>query len=283
MDKVKQLINESIDEELWISDEVVLTANEICNEICSWKIPKKSGKMVTRGFKTNGIQVSCTYLLFRTPKEYSDYLSEHGLSELDSESVVYKGISMLLTKAAVVSGHIREESFQGSVMHEVEHLYQQDMRDKPFHEDDGNVLYTATKDILASCTDKNVREVAIPIYLSFDYEADAYLNELYADMVGVEPDVFKMNEILQKSLVYKYLQISQKLIDDLNSKPECCSVAIDEYGKRNVYLTQGMIHNRVSRSVRRIYRKLGKVVVKAKKDTVEHAMGLGKRRLYNVI
>ena len=159
---------------------------------------------------------------------------------------------------------------------------QQDMRDKPFHEDKGNTLYTATKDILASCADKETRKVAIAIYLSFDYEADAYLNELYSDMVGAEPDVFKMNEILQNSLVYKYLQISQKLLDNLNSRTTDCSVAIDEYSKRNVHLTQSMIQNRVSCSVRRIYRKLGKVIVKAKKDTVEHAMGLGKRRLYNV-
>lgn len=283
MDKVKQLINESINEELCIADEVVLTANEICAEISSWKVPKKGGDTVTRGFKTNGIQVSCTYLLFRTPKEYSDYLLAHGLSEFDSESSFRKGIAMLFVNVAVVSGHIRQESFQKSVMHEVEHLYQQDMRDKPFHEDDGNALYTATKDILVSCTDKETRKVAIAIYLSFDYEADAYLNELYSDMVGAEPDVFKMNEILQSSLVYKYLKNSQKLLDSLNSRTTDCSVAIDEYSKRNVHLTQNMIQNRVSRSVRRIYRKLGKVIVKAKKDTVEHAMGLGKRRLYDVI
>jgi hypothetical protein len=69
MDKVKQLINESINEELCIADEVVLTANEICNEICSWKIPKKSGnslwgefclpifrKYRSRGFKMRNVR-----------------------------------------------------------------------------------------------------------------------------------------------------------------------------------------------------------------------------------
>ena len=287
MDKVKQLINESIDEELCISDEVMFTANKICNAICGEKTFDKTliynnprVHSSINSFNINGIKIACTYYFFNNPKDYKEYMSNVKKEGLKAESFFSHGLKLMFLDAVSISGKVRDEIIESSVMHEVEHLYQQERRGKPFHDDIGNKLYVATEGILKTCREENIRRVAIALYLSFDYEADAYLNELYSDMVAVEPDIFQMNEILKNSLLYRYLTISNNILTDIRSGNYD---AIAEYSKYKVNINIETITRRISHSVSRISKKIGKVIVKAKKDTVERAMGLGKRRLYNVI
>ena len=290
MDKVKQLINESINEELCIADEVVLTANKICNAICSEKTFDKTlvydnPRVHTsiNSFNINGIKIACTYYFFNNPKDCKEYMSNVKKEGLKAESFLSNGLKLMFLDAVSISGKVRDEMIESSVMHEVEHLYQQERRGKPFHDDIGNKLYVATEDILKTCREENIRRVAIALYLSFDYEADAYLNELYSDMVAVEPYIFQMDEILKNSLLYRYLTISNNILTDIKDGNYDCSDAIAEYSKYKVKINLETITRRISHSVNRISKKIGKVVVKAKKDVVEHAMGLGKRRLYNII
>lgn len=215
-------INIVIKEELGVADEVIKITNEIYDEITS-HIKNIKSTVVENGCglkEGDFVKEVCEKKLTVFFKQYNfkdktfhdNYVKKHGNSVFDSvSSQQYKKGRLLYNMISInfitISGHLNVNEIKQDIQHEIEHIFQQSKMNQSFGNDD---LYQLVHKHIYS-TNEIEWSIAIILYMSFNFEIEAFANGLYSYITA---NLYNgnINSLFRKSDAYeKLIQVNQAI------------------------------------------------------------------------
>lgn len=268
----KEIINEidnSINEELSISNQLKNEANRIIDEVkfsikntptLPFNIKNVSYKTnkITTNFNGDDINIIYYYYNFFYEDDYNK--NKRHIDNITKN--VYKDKTIYVTILAI-SGGLLLNTFQDSIYHELEHMYQQKMMNKDFG---FNKIYKIGLLLKKS----NIYEdyvIGNSIYLSRDFEQDAYVNGLYALLINACDSQLKIMNILKKSDAYNALYSLKKNLNYIINNEKKIKAQIKMYN--GFGLTYNNIIVIIKKAIKRFENKIGKVVIKVRNEIIE--------------
>lgn len=266
-------IKETIQEELSIADKVKEEASRLLERIKSYlnnsenepESDISNTRKKTGSFKDNfegiNLTVSYVYYNFLTKKAFEN--AKGRLDFNNSNSLKISKKSWLINiKCYGISGSLDSEDLADSLQHEVEHIYQ-GIHGKPILNEPNQIYFNVQNSL--SSKDDGIRKAAEIIYFSYDFEQDGFVNGLYAYLREKENPIPKWDDILDSEPVawlnrvdenVEYLE-NEKENEQLNRK------CMELFGKtiKQIILIGGI-------SKRRMKTKIGKVLIKIRKDAM---------------
>lgn len=264
---ISKALTETIDlfinEELGIADDVAKATNDIKKLILT-DLKNAQKRQVSEGVWERSNTVTCNLFGMNVSIEYIHYnFRDYDTYYSNADEFYFGGESSftnkrIFLKILSISGEIQENTFGDTIQHEVEHLYQASMQNKPLLQN--NSLYDKARD------DKSRNEWRFKlkqiVYYTRNEEQDAFVNGLYAQLIS--PDaLYQKQQIIKSSNPYKIaalLKSLEKNIAENENNQELIDAA--KYYRRPVkwFITQCNIGSR------KILKKMMKVVAKANKD-----------------
>lgn len=160
------------------------------------------------------------------------------------------------------------KKFEGLLQHEIEHVFQYTKRGKlnTYGRQSGGLkMYNKALEILNN-SDKHTKEeykCAFLVYFLSESEIDAFVNQLYGDLI--EGDAFNEENIIAKSSAMEYYETSKKYLKEIDINNLFYKMALMSFGLDTVQKQQWFIKY-CNKAIKRCINKIGKVVVKARKD-----------------
>ena len=265
---VKKTVDSFINEELSISDKVVEETNKI-KELIKKDSGASNKEVLDDGVfrRTGSIRVSIFSTNFLIKYEiinfvdYDTYYEKYQLFKPNCSTSM--GNKEMKISILSISGEFQENSFGDSIQHEVEHIYQEYMAEKPlFYNDDKDIYRTAIENINSTLYNGWVSKLSNVVYYSKKYEQDAFINGLYQQLV--QPDaIFYEKDIIKSSTPYKISVMLVGLRNEIDKNIEDKDLinACKFFGKPSKWFI-----NRCDSSCRYIAKRLRKVITKARKD-----------------
>ena len=248
-DIVREEIDRLLSESLGISDEVIMTTNDICNNIIYgiYDFIYPFGAL-------GEYQIHCDRFNADNENTKSDAATDPKNKLINFNIAFYDGKPIKNSLYAVVS-------------HEVEHIYQ--LEKKTSHgqvKSRYNVIYNqALKTFDATDSDYYDKELSRYFYVCSEMEQDAFVNELYQELSRTT----RSNEVN----VYKNSSAYKALMTIINVRREMTDVygngnyraAIAKYGLNPKWVVNLGFH-----SEKRLKDKIRKVFVKAREERIEN-------------
>lgn len=198
-EKVIYQVNNSINEELGISDKVTTLSRQLSSEIINLSKTKsslpcgiKNVKVKNFNFKHEcfgkDLDVFVTVKNFTHKEDYIEYVSKYGNEEFESASSSFgeqkiktlrKPIryDMVSVTALSISGTVNKTLLISSLSHELRHIYDQHFTDKSFSLRNDNDLYNYAETLFKNGKTREEREFGLLLYVSFDYERRAIIQD----------------------------------------------------------------------------------------------------------
>lgn len=237
----------------------------------------KSGSIEMDLFGINNVLITYV-LLFLKGKDEFEEAKENG--SLDSTSSCYirkigKGtiyVASISLSIPIVSGTPNLQFMDDSIQHEVEHIYQQKMAVKTYP---NTPLYQKSVQGFMLCPEGSLEHsVGYLIYLSNNYEQDAYANGLYASIISGYRSGKTIDGLFRESQAYDRLAKMRQCITQVSDPKNKESLQTILYGYsssmkasidgRMPFGDASSFIKKMETSMRRFERKLMRVVMLAK-------------------
>ena len=252
---IKKNINSIINEELSISKDVEDISFEIFSNIKKHGFVKGEENF---SFNVGDILVSCFNYYFNSREEY-----EKEKPQKSANSVSHRGMRFINIALCYLSGHLVSNDLYDSIFHEVEHLYQQEKTKLNFQDRKDDDFYRFVEGLMYKGETLEERTVAAGLYLSFDYELNGYLNGLYGQLKETDPQPNEVDKIVKESALYQMISHAEEALKLLSS-PDGDKYAEPYTIKYN--LSKKYLINRLKRTLKTAYKKIGKIIVRFKKN-----------------
>lgn len=252
---IKKNINSIINEELSISKDVEDISFEIFSNIKKHGFVKGEENF---SFNVGDILVSCFNYYFNSREEY-----EKEKPQKSANSVSHRGMRFINIALCYLSGHLVSNDLYDSIFHEVEHLYQQEKSKLEFQKRKDDDFYHFVEGIMYNGKTLEGRTVAAGLYLSFDYELNGYLNGLYGQLKESDPQPNEVDKIVKESALYQMISHAEEALKLLSS-PDGDKYAEPYTIKYN--LPKKYLINRLKKTLKTAYKKIGKIIVRFKKN-----------------
>ncbi len=254
-------INRAINEELSVAKWVEDTSRKIFNKVISQEFPK--GESQTN-FNLNGVSIQCNYYFFDTPKDFGIYKPQQiaGSLSLGNTKTIYLNL-------CYVSGQLVKNDLYDSIYHEVEHLYQQTQSKTDFQNRKDDSFYQTVRQTLYTSPKIEERKIAAALYLTFDYELNAYINGLYGELTEMQPIFPKdIDSIVKQSSLYKMILYSEDALKIIETNGSKYLKPFEEY-----HFTMNWFVRRIRKTLKKAYTKIGKIITRYKKTILEAFRG----------
>ena len=268
---VLENIKTAIKEELGIADEVKNLSKNLGNEILNnlTYARKQYNEALKLNFKKNSFKFeifdevfTINYTCFFC-RDSNDYLKLRGL--LGGKNSYNE--RMFYLNFAFIYGQVEEKSFYDTIQHEVEHIYQIFKKgDSLISSQTINQLYNISANILTKGTKNEIiYKVAQSIYISMDFEQDAFVNGLYSLLLNSGMALGLMN-VFKESDCYAYFKILNQNYMDLNNS---YTEENDNLVRKTFGISLKTVLYSLQQAIKRFENKIGKVYIKAHKDLSE--------------
>lgn len=268
LEQIEKLVDNAINEELGISDILKRSAYNAIEEIKK-DIPYRrvqpinaDGGSCRKGSikcLLNGSPITINYTLYNfIDKIYKDN-AMRTIKLVNNNN----GIDTVNISIISVDNYIDTSTYQDTIFHELEHLFQQKQAGKSFS---GLDLYHHAIFIKDRTKVNSMpRALAECIYLGQFFEQDAYVNGMYADLkekAKKYEDVRRLaptTEAYQAMLLFSdYIYVVKKYKSDAENM---WSMHFGNFG-----VSFETFYNNLDKSLNRFITKIGKVIVKTEKD-----------------
>lgn len=272
-----KLINNMINEELSINKQVHEISLDIFQQILSNKTNKTNfetilGKIKTINFSfnINGIKVTCYEYHFNNRKDYEEIEVPNNIVS-DGKSIIFHGNKWITLNLIYISGTLVKTELLDTIMHEVNHIFQQERSELNFQDRKDNDFY---RFVLTNLTNEDfkIRQLSLIEYFTFDYEIDGFINGMFGQLDMEQPKTFELiNKTVKESKLYEYLNEIIKVSEELNNNRHYLDSAIEYYRNNGFNTTTGRILKNIEYVINRITAKLGKIIIKYKQDYLKEA------------
>ena len=274
MEAIKEELKNAINEELSISLTVSNEANVVIREIekmisdaeqCESEIPCTKKKTFT--FERNFIGVNVCFNVF-----YYNFISKESLFSANGKydylsSYSYKVLNKWYVgiRCYGVSGGLSKDDLSDSVQHELEHIFQGEKGNGKITEPSQKYFNIAAN---LSNSDEDKRRIAEILYISTDYEQDAFVNGLYANLLSKKSPIPYWGDI-KDSEAYAWLKKLDSNIEYINDNYKRDSI----YEKSHEFgLSLDKLIKIAEQAKRRLLSKIGKVLIKVRKDKISEGI-----------
>lgn len=244
---VRREINAILNEELSIANEVKNTSDDLT-------------KMFMKGqrkFKYNFFSLG-EFNVFGKPVEINNNHSEAiGYTDFRNYEVLFE--------IPIVNGTLDEALLSRTIFHEVEHIYQTYKRGTT--DTSYDKVYDIARTVITNTDGKIIssesKRLAYYVYCCSNIEQDAFVNELYSDLMKNNKDI---TYIIRKSSAYKALYLIRTVNSELLDSMLMAyyKQAIDEYQKSKKWFV-----NLGKTAEMRLTSKMNNVIRKAEKDKMK--------------
>lgn len=268
LEQIEKLVDNAINEELGISDILKRSAYNAIEEIKK-DIPYRrvqpinaDGGSCRKGSikcLLNGSPITVNYTLYNfIDKIYKDN-AMRTIKLVNNNN----GIDTVNISIISIDNYVDTSTYQDTIFHELEHLFQQKQAGKSFS---GLDLYHHAIFIKDRTKVNSMpRALAECIYLGQSFEQDAYVNGMYADLkekAKKYEDVRRLaptTEAYQAMLLFSdYIYVVKKYKSDAENM---WSMHFGKYG-----VSFDSFYNKLDKALRRFTTKIGKVIIKVQKD-----------------
>lgn len=261
-------INESINEELSISNQLKDEAFRICGEIVNSikNTPTLPFNVKNVSFKGNNVfttffgeRINIVYKFYNFFYK-EDYYDKHEKINVDNRSSYVNKVIYVTIFA--ISGHIIANTFNDTVYHELEHLYQS----KTSNKEVGNEQIYKIALWLKNSGNKDSYIAGDAIYLTRDFEQDAYINGLYGFLIDGCTSKYDVTEKLKRSDAYDVLYRLKHHFNYILSNKEKVEYVLK---RSQINFNYNNFVIMIKKSIKRFENKIGKVVMKVNNDIIE--------------
>lgn len=265
--KIKYDIRTAINEELSINNDVTSLSNSIFNTIKDIFSHGKTTNIKKNGYveckgnfyqSLNGYKINVCFTIFnfRSNEDYEqniEYLSDNFSYATKADKKLY----FLTVYGYAVNNKLQVEDIVDSIQHEVEHIFQGSIGKKSLNTND-NLYLSAINHI----NDGNILGIiANTIYFSYDYEQDAIVNGLYAQLMSSENPVPRWDDIVDTQ-IYDSIEFLKKSILVLSLKKHW----LQDKCRNTFGITIDNVILNAKKAYKRLINKVGKVLIKVNKD-----------------
>lgn len=267
-EEILKEINDSINEELSISNQLKDEAFRICGEIVKSikNTPTLPFNIKNVSFKGNNVfttffgeKINIIYKFYNFFYK-EDYDNNHEKIDVDNRSSYMNKVIYITIFA--ISGNIIANMFNDTMYHELEHFYQS----KNSNKEVGNKQIYKIALWLKNSGYKDNYIVGDAIYLTRDFEQDAYINGLYGFLIDGCTSKYDVTEKLKRSDAYDVLyRLKHHFNYILNNKEK-----VDYVLKQSkINFNYNNFINMIKKAINRFENKIGKVVIKVNNDIIE--------------
>ena len=269
---IEHNINKVIKEELSISMAVDSEASALMNQIIDKINQTKSVKSeklppdvsvkncdMSYDFKNKKLLLSIICYNFKdneTYQKYQNYIDTTSKVNCNKERFVFGFI-----KCVSVCGTVIKTDLQNTLIHELNHIYQTCMGSTKII--NKNYHYLSIFQNLNN-KDEMIRKLAQSLYYSYDFEQDGFVNELYTTLMNhhqiVDWNVIKNTEIY--NILHKMREMLKYVENNINDKK------LNEILFNNFKLNTNRYIHRLTKGIKRLENKIGKVLIKHRKDKI---------------
>lgn len=262
----KNLLIETIDESLGISDDLKIHANNIIQKLFDnfkekWNTRKKYDcySKFEGSIKEiiNSTKVSIFYYCynFTNKNDYENFKYKYIFDE--GRSVYYNGINHINLNVLSISGKIDNNKLFDTLFHELEHMYQE-IQAK--HLLPTSKYYSRAISDLNS-KDKIIKNIAKCVYFSFKFEQDGFINGLYGELMSLDNKIPIVSfETLRTTTCYQtYLEYNKSLDYIIKNRNNTnIEHILKQYGYKDT--EKFIIKNK--KLLKEFLKKIGKVIIK---------------------
>lgn len=268
LEQIKKLIDNAINEELGISDELKKSAYDAIENIKKDIPNRKASPMNADGgsYRKGSVQclmdnrpITINYTLYNfIDRFYKDKAMPKIKNINDNNGFDTINITMIS-----INNYIDTTTYQDTVFHELEHIFQQKKAGKPFKNFDlyDHALYIR----------KNTKENSMPhalaecIYLGQPFEQDDYINGMYADLKEKAKTYRDVRKLIYTTEAYQAMSMFKLYIHIIKKyKTDAERMWNMHFG--NFGVSFEAFYNNLDKSLNRFITKIGKVIVKTEKD-----------------
>ena len=248
-----------IQEELGISNEVKLLANKLLHRIINEYRP---------GYKLTVTPFSekCgEYTIFLNLNDYPSRTKAMAAGD-DYNGVTYFSKHEMRINGFTVRGKIPSDNLLEILQHELKHIFDlyKSNREGFFNKNsDGETYITAARQATDKSLPKEQRTIGYAIYLSHDFEGQAFESGTYAYLMKQDLAFFG-DEVsaVKDTIYYKRLMFVRYAYDFINANEERAKeIAESIYGK-----TLNWLKKTVATSLKQTRRQIGRAVAKVRND-----------------
>lgn len=270
----KNILNELIYEELSISGDVQKASIDVWNQILeklpsikAYKVEDCPGVKEGDGsFSTiiygEKVSIYINLYKFASKKAFETYKDE--VEYLGANCLYTNYLKWITVNIPMISGQVAYiNDVRDELQHELEHLYQGKHGSSGILDSDD--VYERARN-LGNHPSEKVALIARLIYLSYDYEQDAYVNGLYAYLMALEEPMPKIKwDVIQKTDAYCLLTQLRQALELLENPTDEIKTICLTYFRKAPYV----LYKLGKASEFRFIRKIGKVLAKYHKDIRE--------------
>lgn len=272
----KKRINRLISEEYGISDKLhgdiiprfirsLKTAIKSTDINPNYIVPTKEGKFEFKCLDKEGntFRVYWKVYYFDNQEEYLKFYKKYGLTN----NVIYK-FKMLTISVVYVEGKPLNNQFYDSIGHELEHLYQNELMDKEFRNQD---IYRIAISGLHE-KDKYIRCLSTIIYASTKSEQEAFINGFYSEFSHGNIDPGKLDKAIEESVCGDWLkELYNSYVFLKEHNDENMQEAIRKYKNIKDYYNYKYFLYIARNGIKNLERRIARLTYKIKKDIYNHS------------
>lgn len=273
-EQTKNELKNIINEELTINNEINLLTTSIYSEIKkSIKNVKYSplkqdvsfGILHLKNINIFGLKFSIKIAIYNTNKK-------EFYKQMCDEYDCYNGYTnftdnIININIGVLSGS-RYIDFEGILQHEIEHVFQYTKKNNQINTKIGQSIYKKAFNIIQNSDNYNKYQFycAYLIYCLSDNEVDAFVNQLYRDIVN--GNALNDEPIIQNSTIMQNYLNCKKILNNLDINNSFYQMALMSIGF-DTEKKQKQFIKYCNNALKRMINKIGKTIVKARKDLIE--------------
>lgn len=292
VDEINESINEVITEEMGISDEVDKETDKLTNfilkhmkmlklsNIKNVSLPDKfvNGIKFKNGsftYKVFGLDIGVEYYCFHfdSDETFNDYIEMYGDSTFNASSHLgltsknkwLKKMNFIRVNFAVVKNDLKEKYFRQSVKHELTHIYEQYKSNTNFSDRFDDNVYKKIMSVIGNPSyGEHERNFYYTLYLCFDYERRAYVNEFYTSLKDKKYDNFIPSMVATDNEIYDKVLSMKKTLSNINDGTY--DQIIENFTNEFKGYSKDKIVGIIESSINDFVKRIGKAVMKFKKD-----------------
>jgi hypothetical protein len=271
---IKKEILEAINEELSISDSVKWKAKEIAKIISDNIALSEKKERIANGVSRKKFEFSDVFLEkniryavnFYNFDNRSVFNAESKNINCDDGSTTTDGkrYFWVTVNCYGISGQVVFENLCGTVQHELNHIYQAIKGDGRITKFDK--IYSTASAFLG-CNDEKIRSIAEVIYFSYSYEQDGFINGLYGELRSKNIPSPSWEDLKDTGFYADFARFLNA-VEYVDANREFLSeICFKKFG----FDIQTVVSNG-RKALRRLKEKIGKVLIKLRKDYEEEGV-----------
>lgn len=270
-EEIKKKIQKIINEELSINVEVDNLTNKLyvlfLTEFQKIKFKKINDNVSFANLIFKNVDIFGTKFLIKIACYNTD--NKHLFNEMVKKYNCYNAITDFTNKSITINIGVlsttKFRNFESILQHEIEHVFQMSKKGKLNNYKQGikNNIYNNALKILNNQNNYTPYQFkcAFLLYFLSDNEVDAFINQLYKDLVN--GTLMDEETIVANSTIMKYYKTSKKLLSEININNVAYMTALYSLGIKTTKDRNWFVKY-CKNALKRTITKIGKVIVKAR-------------------